>query len=116
VAQWYWGDYNNKLPTIWDKRDLFNILYGTPPMFMFTRQVFNQNKDRFAQSYKNVCPVARAVGYAEMTDHSFLTDDRNVQQTKFANGTTITVNFGSKPYRLPDGKTIEPMSHHVSGM
>ena len=116
VAQWYWGDYNNKLPALWDKRDLFNILYGTPPMFMFTRQVFNQNKDRFAQSYKNVCPVARAVGYAEMTDHRFLTDDRNVQQTKFANGTTITVNFGSKAYRLPDGKKIEPMSHHVSGM
>ena len=37
VAQWYWGDYNNKLPSLWDKRDLFNVLYGTPPMFMFTR-------------------------------------------------------------------------------
>ncbi|MFH1884916.1 MAG: glycoside hydrolase [Planctomycetota bacterium] len=116
VAQWYWGDYNNKLPALWDKRDLFNILYGTPPMFMFTRQVFNQNKDRFAQSYKNVCPVARAVGYAEMTGHSFLTDDRNVQQTSFANGTTITVNFGSKPYRLPNGKKVKPMSYYVSGM
>ena len=116
VAQWYWGDYNNKLPAIWGKRDLFNILYGTPPMFMFTRQGWNQNKDRFVQSYKNVCPVVRAVGYAEMTDHRFLTPDRNVQQTSFANGATITVNFGSEPYRLPDGKNIEPMSHHVSGM
>jgi hypothetical protein len=29
VAQWYWGDYNNKLPALWDKRDLFNVLYGT---------------------------------------------------------------------------------------
>ncbi|MFB0555906.1 MAG: glycoside hydrolase [Phycisphaerae bacterium] len=109
VAQWYWGDYNNKLPAIWDKRDLFNILYGTPPMFMFNRQVWNQNKQRFAQSYKNVCPVARAVGYAEMTDHSFLTADRNVQQTKFANGTTITVNFGDEPYLLPNGEKLKPM-------
>jgi len=116
VAQWYWGDYNNKLPALWDKRDLFNILYGTPPMFMFTRQGWNQNKDRFVQSYKNVCPVARAVGYAEMTDHRFLTTDRNVQQTKFANGITVTVNFGSKLYLLHDGKKIEPMSYHVSGM
>jgi len=116
VAQWYWGDYNNKLPALWDKRDLFNILYGTPPMFMFTRQGWNQNKERFIQSYKDVCPIARAVGYAEMTDHRFLTPDRNVQQTSFANGTTITINFGSKPYRLPDGKKIEPMSYHVSGM
>ena len=38
VAQWYWGDYNNKLPKLWDRRDLWNALYGTPPMFMFDRQ------------------------------------------------------------------------------
>jgi hypothetical protein len=116
VAQWYWGDYNNKLPALWDKRDLFNILYGTPPMFMFNNQIWKKNKARFAESYKNVCPVARAVGYAEMTDHRFLTADRSVQQTKFANGIIVTVNFGDKLYRLPDGKTIEPMSYFVSGM
>jgi hypothetical protein len=113
VAQWYWGDYNNKLPALWDKRDLFNILYGTPPMFMFNRQIWNQNKDRFAQSYKDVCPAARAVGYTEMTDHTFLTPDRDVQQTVFSNGTTITVNFGDSPYYLPDGKEVKPMGYHV---
>ena len=116
VAQWYWGDYNNKLPAIWDKRDLFNVLYGTPPMFMFNRQVWGQNKERFAQSYKNICPVVRAVGYSEMTDHRFLTPDRDVQQTKFANGVTVTVNFGDKAYRLPDGGEVEAMSHRVSGI
>jgi len=116
VAQWYWGDYNNKLPALWDKRDLFNILYGTPSMFMFNNQIWKKNKARFIESYKNVCPVARAVGYAEMTEHRFLTPDRNVQQTKFANGISITVNFGDKFYRLPDGKKIEPMDYHVSGI
>jgi hypothetical protein len=116
VAQWYWGDYNNKLPAIWPKRDLFNILYGTAPMFMFNRQVWQQNKDHFARSYKNICPVTRAVGYAEMTDHRFLTADRDVQQTTFANGVTIVVNFGDKPYRLADGREIEPMGYHVAGM
>ena len=44
VAQWYWGDYNNKLPALWDRRDLFNALYGTPPMFMFNRELWEQNK------------------------------------------------------------------------
>jgi len=127
VAQWYWGDYNNKLPALWDKRDLFNILYGTPPMFMFNRRIWNENKARFAQSYKAVCPTARTVGYAEMTDHRFLTPDRNVQQTTFAptvllrkneavGGITITVNFGDKTYRLPDGREVEPMGYYVSGM
>ncbi len=113
VAQWYWGDYNNKLPKLWDKRDLFNILYGTPPMFMFNRQVWDQYKERFVQSYKDICPVARAVGYAEMTDHGFLTPDRDVQQTKFANGTVITVNFGDESYSLPNGEKLKPMGYHV---
>lgn len=116
VVQWYWGDYNNKLPALWDKRDLFNLLYGTPPMFMFNRDFWQQHKERFAQSYKDICPAVRAVGYAEMTDHRFLTPDRDVQQTQFSNGITITVNFGTTPYRLPDGQMVKPMGYHVSGM
>jgi hypothetical protein len=116
VAQWYWGDYNNKLPSLWDQRDLFNILYGTPPMFMFNRKVWEQYHERFVQSYKNVCTIVRAVGYAEMTDHRSLTPDRNIQQTTFANGITITVNFDENSFQLPDGEKIESMGYHVDGM
>jgi hypothetical protein len=116
VAQWYWGDYNNKLPSLWDKRDLFNMLYGTPPMFMFTRQYWDQNRDRFVRSYKDVCTVARAVGYAEMTDHRFLTPDRSVQQTRFANGVVVTVNFGDRDFKLPDGTEVAATGHHIAGM
>ncbi len=106
VAQWYWGDYNNKLPALWDKRDLFNVLYGTPPMFMFNRRLWEENRARFVQSYRNTCPHVRRVGYQEMTDHRFLTPDRSVQQTVFANGVVITVNFGSADHRLPDGRVV----------
>jgi len=113
VAQWYWGDYNNKLPAIWDLRDLFNILYGTPPMFMFTRDMWEKNKERFIRSYKDVCAVARTVGYAEMTNHQFLTPDRSVQKTEFSNGISVVVNFGSSPHRLPDGTQVPPMGYRV---
>ena len=116
VSQWYWGDYNNKLPSLWDKRDLFNVLYGTPPMFMFDSQFWGENKQRFVQSYKSTCSVARAAGYAEMTDHRFLTPDRDVQQTRFSNSIAVTVNFGDRPYRLPDGAEIKAMGYHVTGM
>ena len=116
VAQWYWGDYNNKLPALWDKRDLFNALYGTPPMFMFNRDLWEKQKDRFVRSYRATGPVARAVGYAEMTDHRFLTPDRAVQQTAFAGGVTVTVNFGDSPFRLPDGAEVKPGACRVTGM
>ena len=113
VAQWYWGDYNNKLPALWDKRDLFNVLYGVPPMFMFNRSLWETSKDRFVQSYQNTCPHVRRVGYQEMTDHRFLTKDRGVQQTRFANGITITVNFSSAPFEMSGGAVIKPMGYRV---
>lgn len=116
VAQWYWGDYNNKLPSLWDKRDLFNALYGTPPMFMFNRSLWAKQKDRFVASYKATCPVARATGYSEMTDHRFLTPDRGVQQTVFANGVTVTANFSDAAFKLPDGTVVAPHASHVVGM
>ena len=115
VAQWYWGDYSNKLPALWDKRDLFNVLYGTPPMFMFNRELWNKNKLRFVQSYKNTCPYVRQAGYSEMIDHRFLTSDRSVQQTLFANGMTVTVNFGDAPYHMNGGEDIAPMGYHIGG-
>ena len=116
VAQWYWGDYNNKLLPIWDKKDLFNALYATPPMFMFTRRFWREHKERFVRSYRAVAPVVRAAGWSEMTDHRILTPDRNVQQTVFSNGLRVTVNFDSRPRRLPDGRTVPPMEFLVDGL
>lgn len=116
VAQWYWGDYNNKLPAIWDKRDLFNALYGTPPMFMFDQNLWRKNRDRFAQSYKTIAPVALATGYSQMIDHRFLAPGRSVQQTEFANGVKVTVNFGDAPFQLADKTTIPSMGVHVEGL
>ena len=106
VAYWYWGDYNNKLPKVWKKRDLFNALYGVPPMYMFSRQNWNENKERFVESYKIAEPVSRLTGYSEMTDHRILSEDRSVQQTEFANGVQVTVNFGEKPFKMSDGTEI----------
>ncbi|HEY3324075.1 MAG TPA: glycoside hydrolase [Planctomycetota bacterium] len=113
VAQWYWGDYNNKSPSVWDRRDLFNILYGTPPMYMFNKQSWAKDKQRFADSYRAICTTVRKLGYQEMLSHEFLTPDHAVQRTKWADGTEITVNFGEKAFPLPDGKEVKPMSSLV---
>ncbi len=116
VAQWYWGDYNNKLPSLWDRRDLFNALYATPPMFMFNRQIWQKHHDRFAQSYRNVAPVVRAAGYREMLSHGWLTEDHAVQQTEFAGGVRVTVNFGPTPHTLADGTTLGSLEQRVTGI
>ncbi|MFZ5831445.1 MAG: glycoside hydrolase [Planctomycetota bacterium] len=116
VAQWYWGDYNNKLPKLWDRRDLWNALYGTPPMFMFNRKLWEENRERFAQSYRRATPVARATGYREMLSHEWLTEDHSVQRTRFDGGVTVTVNFGDKGYRMADGSVLKAMDCRVEGV
>jgi hypothetical protein len=114
VAQWYWGDYNNKLPAVWDRRDLFNALYGTPPMFMFNQRIWRDQRERFVRSYTMATPVARATAYSEMLSHRWLTDDHALQQTRFANGVEVTVNFGNAEAKLDDGTTLAPLSARIT--
>jgi len=115
VAYWYWGDGSNKQPELWDVRDLWNILYATPPLWMITRDNWTRGRNRFVRSYRDVCPVVRKAGYREMLDHRYLTPDRTVQQTTFTGGLTITVNFGRKPHTLSSGKTVGAMGFLVEG-
>jgi hypothetical protein len=114
VAQWYWGDYNNKLPAIWHKRDQFNALYGVPPMFMFRAKLWREQKERFVQSYKASAAVTRATARSEMIGHRFLAPDRSVQETEFANGVIVRVNFGNQPFR-GEGLELEPGVILVTG-
>jgi len=44
VAYWYWGDYSNKIPSVWPLSDLFNALYGTPPVYMFDAAFWKANR------------------------------------------------------------------------
>jgi hypothetical protein len=100
VSTWYWGDYNNKAPEVWDRRDLFNIVYGTPPMYMFDMATWRKDSKRFAESYRKICPVARRLGYDEMISHEFLSEDHAVQRTRWSSGVEVTVDFNRMTYTV----------------
>ncbi|HEY0866869.1 MAG TPA: glycoside hydrolase [Fimbriimonas sp.] len=106
VSTWYWGDFNNKHLGTWDLRDLWNVLYGTPPMYFTDAAGFEKHRDRFVESYRKIASVLRHTAMRRMVAHRYLTPDRTVQQTQWDNGLRITVNFGDRPYgELP------PKSH-----
>lgn len=113
VAMWYWGDYNNKLPKVWAKRDLFNALYGTPPMYLLNRKQWAEEKERFVASSKVAMPVARMTAYKEMLDHQILKPDRTIQQTEFEGGIVVTVNFGDASFKMKDGFQLEGMTSRI---
>ncbi len=117
VSYWYWGDTTDFLyrlaPELTDKKDAFNILYGTPPMFWVGDGVKAgflwedpKLRRRLLQSYRHVCKLHEQIAFQEMLSHQWLTPDRDVQRTVFGrNGTTagrteVIVNFGEKPYTV----------------
>ena len=99
VATWYTGDGVSKAPAYWDDKDLFNILYASMPLFMpLDKTHWQNNLQRFLTSYHLVGSVFREAGFARMTDHKMLSQDRKVQQTEFDNGWRVAANFGSSDY------------------
>ena len=82
-------------------------------MYIFNNRQWKEDKEKFVRSYRITSPVARATGYSEMLDHRILSPDRTVQQSRFADGTVVTVNFGTAPYTLPDGYQLPAAGYRV---
>jgi hypothetical protein len=108
ISYWHWEDTNNHYPAVWQKRDLFNALYGTPPMYGLTHENWEKQKAQFTASYRNAAAVARETGYNEMIDHRYLTKDRSVQQTRFSIGIVVTANMGTRNFEMDDDFNLAP--------
>lgn len=112
VSTWYWGDANDFLtladPKYTLKKNAYNILYGTMPLLWANEKVggygpakqgsWQANRDTFLETYRNVCKLHEVIAKQEMMSHEFLTEDRSVHRTEFADGTQVIVNFGEQPY------------------
>ena len=113
VSYWDWCDYNFKFPKIWWKRDLFNALCGTPPLYFFNEETWQRFRDQLKASYDVTTPVAKATYSTPMTAYRILTPDRSVHRVEFANGISSTVNFGEKPFTMKDGFNLVPRGFRV---
>jgi len=108
VDYWYWGacsDYLHQVaPEITERKTAMNVLYGTPPMMWVRshglRWHVPEEREQMLAIYRNVCKLHEVIGMQEMVSHEFLTPDRMVQRTEFADGTTCTVNFGKAPHAV----------------
>ncbi|MGQ9488126.1 MAG: glycoside hydrolase [Armatimonadota bacterium] len=110
VSTWYWGDSSDFLlqadPENMTRKDLFNILYGTIPLMWLEQQgAWHRDRQAFLRTYRLTTKLHEAVAQHEMLSHEFLTPDRAVQRTRFADGTTVVVNFGEAPYSLKTGNS-----------
>lgn len=106
---YHWSDGNVRIPEFALVKDLFCILYGMPPMYVFTPDYYFEKRDDYVASAKRVLPAIEKVFGSEMIDHRWLTEDRAVQETTWKNGWHVIVNFSDKPYLCTSGNNLPAM-------
>ncbi len=110
AGTWVWRDTNfQSRPFAW-KKDLFNILYGTMPMWHINRQLWQEHKSEYVASYRAIASVRSKIGFAQMTGHGWLTPDRTVQYSDWSTGDRVIVNFGDRKFSGPGDMRIAPRS------
>ena len=108
AAYWYWGDSDTTFPERMPRRDAFNALYGTLPLYGVAQGKWDELKGAIARSYPRATKVHALTAYEEMLSFEYVTEDKLVQRTRFANGVTVTANFRDAAYTAEDGSPIEP--------
>jgi len=128
ASHWYWFDYSNGPVYWWWKRDIFNALYGTAPMYVFNYAMWHERKSEFVQSWWRVGGIARKTGFSEMVSHRSLAADRSVQESRFADGTVVTVDFAARSIAagvktnntfavdVPEGQTMSIDANFVAAI
>ncbi|MCQ2446488.1 MAG: glycoside hydrolase [Clostridia bacterium] len=112
VSYWYWGDSSNCCPSLFETRDLFNVLYGLPGLYSFRAADWELLKAQILASYEKIDPVARASEGSRMTAFEWLTEDRLVQKSTFGELLSVVANFSDHPF-IYEGHEIAPMGYLV---
>jgi Glycosyl hydrolases related to GH101 family, GH129 len=104
---WVWRDTNYQSAQFAWKKELFNVLYGTMPMWHIDRKLWDLHKREMLASYQRIHAVRQRIGFAEMVNHGWLTPNRSVQFTDWDTGDRVIVNFG-EPTVAVDGDARVP--------
>lgn len=116
-----WNQDPGRDASLWNRHDLMNILYGTPPLWFMHPKAGNaigtpeweRVKERYLQTYHNVCGWHEKIGFDEMIDHRFLSENRLVQETRFRGGGGVVVNFSAIPWSDPRGFVVPAEDYRI---
>lgn len=101
-------------PEMQPSKYLDNLLWGQAFVFGgFTAE----NWASYRELFKNTLYIDQwheRIGLSEMTGHRFLSEDYQVEQTEYANGAAIVVNYASEP-RQVEGQTIPAVGYKIVG-
>ena len=106
VTTHHWGYSSLKFKNAIETVALLELLYNVPPLYHLNTARFSKHKDWIKRHYAFFSPLHRQIGGQAMTDFEWLTEDKLVQRTVFADTVEIFANFGTE--RFADKDTVVP--------
>jgi len=104
VTTHHWTSPSLKFGDVQSTVALLEQLYNVPPLYHLNRDTWVANSKRIVERHRFFSPLHRELAPHAMTDFKWLTADRGVQMTTFANGTRIIANFMDRPWQSEDMK------------
>lgn len=98
-----------------DRTSLLQMLYMIPPLYHLSTSVLDRDMPYIGAYLAAFAPQHARLFNQAMTGFTFLSDDRLVQQTSFADGTLITANFSDHTRSVAEGQELPAMSALIAG-
>jgi len=114
VTTHHWEYGSLKFPDQRETTALLQLLYAVPPLYHLNAAVLDRDLPVIAAYDRVSRPLHERVFTRRMTDFAVLSPDRLLQRSTFGDGTTVTVNFDTKPRALPDGAALPAQSARIA--
>lgn len=115
ITTHHWLFDSLKLSNVRAENELMQLLYNVPPLYHLSADTLRQRLPVIVRQDAFFRPLHERLATEAMTDFRWLTEDRMVQQTTFADGTRLVANFDSREREL-EGKPLAGQSIRAFGV
>ncbi len=103
ITTHHWLFDSLKLSNVRVQNELTQLLYNVPPLFHLSQETFKERIPTIQRQDVFFRPLHERLATQAMTGFEWLTEDRQVQQTTFTDGSRLVANFDGKARKAEGG-------------
>ncbi|MDY7530280.1 glycoside hydrolase [Pseudomonas sp. Bout1] len=112
ITTHHWLFDSLKLSNVRRENELTQLLYNVPPLYHLSAATVKQRLPVIQRQDGFFRPLHERLATQAMTDFRWLTEDKQVQQTTFADGTRLVANFSGE---VREGYAASSVTAFISG-
>lgn len=109
ISSHHWLFDSLKLSNVRVENELSQLLYNVPPLYHLSAATLDQRLPLIVRQERFFRPLHERLAQQALEAFDWLSEDRQVQQTTFSDGTRLLANFDSRP-RESQGQTLPQQS------